>query len=59
MTSPALLSIALIASDFASNIAKSLLLVRQKDINKFLLTIWRSIVAKLYWQFCNILIAKQ
>jgi hypothetical protein len=39
MTSPALLSIVLIASNFASNIAKSLLLVWQKDIAKFLLTI--------------------
>jgi hypothetical protein len=59
MTSPALLSVALIASNFASNITKLLLLVRQKDIAKFSLTIWQSIVAKLYWWFGDILIAKQ
>jgi hypothetical protein len=59
MTSPALLSVALIASAIASNIAKLLLLVRQKDTTKFLLMIWQSIVAKLYWQFGDILIAKQ
>jgi hypothetical protein len=39
MMSPALLSVILIASDFASNIAKSLLGVWQTDITKFLLTI--------------------
>jgi hypothetical protein len=39
MTSPALLSVVLIASSFASLIAKSLLVVWQKDIAKFLLTI--------------------
>jgi hypothetical protein len=39
MMSPALLSIILIASEFASFMAKSLLLVRQKDIAKLLLTI--------------------
>jgi hypothetical protein len=59
MTSPALLRVVLIASNFASLIAKSLLVVRQKDIAKFLLTIGRSNVAKLYWQFGDILIAKQ
>jgi hypothetical protein len=59
MTSPALLSIVLIASNFASLIAKSLLVIGQKDIAKFLLTIWQSNVAKLYWQFGNIRIAKQ
>jgi hypothetical protein len=59
MTSPALLSVMLIASNFAYFIAKSLLLVWRKDIAEFSLTIWQSIVAKLYWQFGNILIAKQ
>jgi hypothetical protein len=39
MMSPALLSIILIASHFASYIAKSLLVVRRKDIAKYLLTI--------------------
>jgi hypothetical protein len=58
-TSPALLSVVLIASLFASFIAKSLLLVRQTDIAKFLLTMCQSNVAKLYWQFGDILIAKQ
>jgi hypothetical protein len=46
MMSPALLSVALIASNFASNIAKSSLVVWQKDIAKLLLTIWQSNVAK-------------
>ncbi len=50
--SPALLSVILIASDFASNIAKSLLGVWQTDITKFLLTIWWSNVAK--FTFCNL-----
>jgi hypothetical protein len=59
MTSSALLSIILIASDFALLTAKSSLLVRRTDIARFLLTIWQSIVAKLYWQFGNNLIAKQ
>jgi hypothetical protein len=39
MTSPALLSVVLIASNFTSLIAKSLLVVGQKDIAKFLLMI--------------------
>jgi hypothetical protein len=39
MTSPALLSIVLIASNFALLIAKSLLVVQQTDIAKFSLTI--------------------
>jgi hypothetical protein len=39
MTSPALLSVILIVSNFADNIAKLLLLVRQTDIAKFLMTI--------------------
>jgi hypothetical protein len=52
MVSPALLSVILIASVFASFIAESLLLIRQTDIAKFLLTIWRSNVANLLaiWQ---------
>ncbi len=50
--SPALLSIILIASDFASNIAKSLLGVRQTDIAIFSLMIWQSNVAK--FTFCNL-----
>ncbi len=50
--SPALLSAILIASDFASNIAKSLLGVRQTDIAKFLLTIWQSNVA--LFTFCDL-----
>jgi hypothetical protein len=37
--SPASLSVILIASDFASLIAKSSLVVRQTDIAKYLLTI--------------------
>jgi hypothetical protein len=52
MTSPASLSVILIASNFASNIAKSLLGVRRTDIPKFSLTIWRSNVAK--FTFCNL-----
>jgi hypothetical protein len=52
MTSPALLSVILIASNFASNIAYSLLRVRQTDIAKFLLTICQSNVAK--FTFCNL-----
>jgi hypothetical protein len=52
MTSPALLSVILIASNFASNIAKSLLGVPQTDIAKFLLMIWQSNVAK--FMFCNL-----
>jgi hypothetical protein len=59
MTSSALLSVILIASNFASFIAKTLLLVWQTDIVKFLLTIWQTVVAKFYWRFGNILIAKQ
>jgi hypothetical protein len=50
--SPVLLSIILIASNFAPNITKSLLGVRQTDIAKFLLTIWRSNVTKI--TFCNL-----
>ena len=49
--SPASLSVVLIASDFTSFIAKTLLLVRQTDIAKFLLTICQSNVAK--FTFCN------
>ncbi len=52
MLSPALLSIILIASNFASNIAKLLLGVRQTDIAKFLMTTWWSNVAK--FKFCNL-----
>ncbi len=50
--SPALLSVILNASNFASNIAKLSLGVRQTDIAKFLLTIWQSNVAK--FMFCNL-----
>jgi hypothetical protein len=50
MMSPASLSVILIASDFASNIAKSSLGVRQADVAEFLLTIWQSNVAK--FTFC-------
>ncbi len=59
MTSPASLSIVSIASNFATYIAKLLLVVRQTDIAKFLLTIWRSIVAKLLWAVWQHPIAKQ
>jgi hypothetical protein len=49
MTSSALLSIILIASNFASFIAKWLLVVWQTDIAKFLLTIRQFYVAKFMW----------
>ena len=57
--SPALLSIILIASNFASNISKSSPLVRQTGIAKFLLTIWQSYVAKFMWAIWCDPIAKQ
>ncbi len=52
MTSPASISVILIASNFASNIAKSLLGVRRADIANLLLTIWQSNVAK--FTFCDL-----
>jgi hypothetical protein len=55
MTSPALLSIILIVSNFASFIAKSSLVIRRTDIAKFLLTIWQSNVDK--FTFCNLAIS--
>jgi hypothetical protein len=59
MTSPALLSIILIVSNFASYIAKSLLVIRQTDIAKFLLTIWQSNIAKFTLAIWGHPIAKQ
>jgi hypothetical protein len=52
-------SIILIASDLASFIAKSLLVIRQTDIAKLLLTICQSNVAKFTLAIWQHPIAKQ